>query len=67
MLSIYEAQNNNPMIIFEQVVTQVYILKKNMSFRVPIVVHWLVYLTSNHDVVCSISGLAQWVKDPTLP
>ena len=27
---------------------------------------WLTNPTSNHEVVGSVPGLAQWVKDPTL-
>ena len=33
-------------------------------FRVPIVAQWVTNLTSIHEGVVSIPGLAQWVRDP---
>ena len=40
---------------------------KNIATGVPIVVQWLTNPTRNHEVVGSIPGFAQWVKDPALP
>ena len=34
---------------------------------VPIVTQWLRNPTRNHEVVCSVPGLAQWVDNPALP
>ena len=42
-------------------------ITKTIVFGVPIVAQWLTNWTRNHEVVGSIPGLAQWVKDLALP
>ena len=42
------------------------VAKKEKHLGVLVVAQWLTNLTRNHEVAGSISGLARWVKDPTL-
>ena len=41
--------------------------KKQNNFRVPVVTQQVKNLTSIHEDVGSVPGLAQWIKDLSLP
>ena len=41
--------------------------KTSKHLGVPVVVQWLTNQTRTHEVVGSVPGLAQWVKDLALP
>ena len=47
--------------------TKIQYILKLYPMGVPIVVQWLKNPTRNHEVVGSIPGLAQWVKDLVMP
>ena len=41
-----------------------YCITENFHLGVPVVALWLMNLTRNNEVMGSIPGLTQWVKDP---
>ena len=43
------------------------LLSKDTRGGITVVAQWLMNPTRNHEVVGSIPGLAQWVKDEALP
>ena len=55
------------MCLYPETTVGVKLVTQKSSQGVPIVAQWLTNPTRNHEVVGSISGLAQWVKDRALP
>ena len=43
-----------------------YLPLKKVKFGVPVIAQWLTNPSKNQEIVGSIPGLAQWVKDPAL-
>ena len=52
--------------VLHSVIWRVWNTDVKNSFGVPVVAQWLTNPTRNHEVLGSIPGLAQWIKDPAV-